>query len=182
MTSESVVTGNPPGGSAAVAESCLGCGGRFAACDGPTHRYMRSSAACWRHFGRVLAREYSEPAWMAAHRLTVDAYAVQHPGDPSPQTAQSVAIHLMSLHAVLDRGLTHAAARDLIVQSSGQRRYDWLDPPAERGTVTVADVSLDADAAAHLAQVERWAASAWSAWRVHHAQIEAWAREVRRAY
>jgi hypothetical protein len=46
----------------------------------------------------------------------------------------------------------------------------------------VADVSLEADAAAHLAEVERWAASAWSAWHVHHAQIAAWARDVRRAY
>jgi len=176
--------GEPPAGLAGGtgAAPCAGCGAMLVPADGPLHRYMVSSPACWRHFGAILAREYSDPAWMVAHRLTVDSYAVQHPGETSPQTAQSVAIHLMSLHAVLERGLDHAAARDLIVQHADHRRYAWLEPPAQRGSVTAADVALDADAASHLAEVERWAASAWSAWRGHHAQIEAWAREVRRGY
>jgi hypothetical protein len=65
--------------------------------EGPVHRYLESSPGCWRLYGEVLAREYSDLAFWAAHRLTVDSYAVQHPGRSSPQTIQSVCVHLLSL-------------------------------------------------------------------------------------
>ena len=71
---------------------------------------MESSPSCWAAYGEVLAREYNDPAFMAAHRLTVDAYAVQHPGRPSPQSIQSVALHLISLCLVLEQELYHRAA------------------------------------------------------------------------
>lgn len=82
-------------------ERCPGCGVELPAFAGPVHRYMESSPSCWVAYGEVLARECSDPALMAAHRLTVDAYAVQHPGRPSPQSIQSVALHLISLCVVL---------------------------------------------------------------------------------
>jgi Family of unknown function (DUF5946) len=67
--------------------ACIGCG--VPAIDGPTHRYMESSPGCWHAYGEVLAQEYSDEAFRAAHRLTSDTCAVQHPGRPSPQSIRS---------------------------------------------------------------------------------------------
>lgn len=89
--------------------ACPGCGARFPAFDGPVHEYMESSAGCWRAFGEVLAREYGNPKLLAIHRLSIDAYAVQHPGGASRQAVQSVGVHLARLCLFLERGLGSAS-------------------------------------------------------------------------
>ncbi|MCP5049599.1 MAG: hypothetical protein GY940_20685 [bacterium] len=54
---------------------CFSCGAPVPEIEGPVHRYMDSSPGCWKIFGEVLAREYSNAAYARYHRLTVDAYA-----------------------------------------------------------------------------------------------------------
>ena len=77
-----------------AARPCAGCGALVPVTDGPTHPYIGASPGCWAIYGEVLAREYGEYAYPPVHRLTVDAYAAQHPGVPSRRSIQSVAIHL----------------------------------------------------------------------------------------
>ena len=81
---------------AATTDRCCGCGGRFTdPADEDSHPYMLSSAGCWSACNGLLAREYQDVALFArCHRLTVDAYAVQHPGLDGPQARNSVGIHL----------------------------------------------------------------------------------------
>ncbi len=120
---------------------CEGCGGLFPQIPGPVHRYMDSSPGCWAVYGEVLAREYSDAAYFGAHRLTVDAYAAQHPGQPSPQSIQSVAIHLLSLCLVFERGLPADRATAAMQEAAKTKeRFRWLEPPPVRGQVTAADV------------------------------------------
>lgn len=69
--------------------SCPGCGAQLPDIEGPVHRYMTSSPACWRLFGELLAAEYSDPDLIVTHRLSVDTYAIQHPGGQSRQAIQS---------------------------------------------------------------------------------------------
>ncbi len=158
--------------------SCPGCGALFPESAGPTHRYMESSPGCWAAYGEVLAREYGDPALFArAHRLTVDAYAVQHPGQPSPQSIQSVALHLVSLCLVLEHGATpREATAALQAGAAGAKksRYVWLTPPASRGAVTVADLQRATTASAHEELAWQWARAVWSAWAPHHAAVRAW--------
>ena len=136
---------------------------------------MESSPACWAEYGKVLAREYSDPELMAAcHRLTTDTYAVQHPGKPSPQSIQSVAIHLIALHAVLDLEMPHEKVRALIGRAADKMKFQWLDPPTGLGKVTVADVRRARSNAGHIEAVNSWANAAWQAWAPHHAQVRAW--------
>ena len=136
---------------------------------------MESSPACWAAYGEVLAREYSDPAYFAVHRLSVDAYAVQHPGKPSPQTIQSVAVHLIRLCLLLERGLPMERANDaMLAASEREEGFVWLTPPASRGAVTVADVKDASDVEEHLRQVRAWADSAWQAWHSHYATIRSW--------
>lgn len=45
-------------------EKCDDCGVTLPAVEGPTHAYLGASPACWALYGEVLAREYSDPAYM----------------------------------------------------------------------------------------------------------------------
>lgn len=154
---------------------CPGCGGLFEDIEGPTHRYLEASPGCWAAYGELLAREYSDAAYYGVHRLTVDAYAVQHPGHPSPQSIQSVAVHLISLCLVLERGVdVQRATQAMQAAIKGKSRFTWLTPPASLGAVTVADVRAATGIEEHRKQVQAWGASAWAAWSPHHATIRSW--------
>jgi hypothetical protein len=144
--------------------------------DGPTHRYLESSPGCWHVYGQVLSREYSDLAFATLHRLTVDSYAVQHPGHPSPQTIQSIGLHLLSLHLVLERGLAASyATRIMAGATKTKERFFWLPPPTSLGAITVSDVVAATEPVEHEKRVRAWAESAWSAWAEHHATVRAWA-------
>jgi hypothetical protein len=154
---------------------CVACGVVLATGDGPVHRYLDSAPACWALYGRVLEREYADPVYRGAHRLTVDAYAVQHPGRPSPQTARSAAVHLIRLCLVLEHGRSTAEAVAAIQAAAACRAtYHWLEPPAARGARTIADVHGATTPAEHVARVTAWARDVWQAWARHHAQIRDW--------
>lgn len=154
---------------------CIGCSGLFEDIEGPTHRYLEASPGCWAAYGEVLVREYSDPAYYSIHRLTVDTYAVQHPGQPSSQSIASVAGHLISLCLVLERGVDVQRATQAIQAAiKDKSRFTWLTPPASLGATTVANVRAATGLEEHRKQVQAWAASAWAAWSPHHTTIRAW--------
>lgn len=158
---------------------CIGCGGLVPDVEGPVHRYLESSSGCWRLYGEVLAREYSDLAFWAAHRLTVDSYAVQHPGRSSPQTIQSVCVHLLSLYLVLERGADpQYATRAMQTMVRQKDRFVWLTPRSSLGRITVVDVAAASTAAEHGQRVRAWAESAWSAWSPHHEIVRGWAPSI----
>lgn len=151
---------------------CPGCGALFQDIDGPVHRYMESSAGCWAAYGEVLAREYTDPRYAHIHRLTVDAYAVQHPGRPSPQSIQSVAVHLISLCLILEYDVDmHRATEAIGVAIQAKGKYRWLPPPVGTYTQTVADVQKARTVQEHHDLVHAWAKCVWSFWSEHHATI-----------
>lgn len=154
---------------------CPGCGCRLPAEDGPTHPYMLSTPGCWRAYGEVLAREYSDPARAGLHRLAVDAYAVQHPGGGDRRARQSVAIHLMSLCLMLERGGSDEQARRLLSQAAAERAaWPRLSAPRFRGDPCVLDVLASSSAEGHLDAVRRWAAGSWGAWAAEHERVREW--------
>jgi hypothetical protein len=158
--------------------ACPGCGLEDAPHPGPTHAYIGASPACWARYGELLAREYGELNLPAGHRLTVDAYAVQHPGHPERRAIQSVAVHLIALHLVHDRGEppAHVTARlgRIIARLP---RLHWLEPPSPNGTLTVLH-PLAAGPADHHEHVLEWAADVWRAWTPHHATVQRWLTEA----
>lgn len=155
---------------------CLGCGALVPDTAGPTHRYLGASPGCWAVFGQVLAREYGEYRYPFAHRLSVDAYAAQHPGTPSPQTIQSVAVHLISLYSILERGFDARLAIRAMDQATRHKvAYVWLDPPTSLGSITVVDLAGARDATEHERVARDWARSVWQAWSPHRAAILRWA-------
>lgn len=159
---------------------CVGCAGMFPDIEGATHRYIESSPGCWACYGEVLAREYSDYRYARVHQLTVDAYAVQHPGTPSPQSIQSVTLHLVSLCAILENDIKVSRASKLIKKLTRYKdRFRWITPPSSMGTMTVKDVHNAGDAEEHLFLVRKWAETAWSAWSDHHPVVREWYTAVR---
>jgi len=155
---------------------CPGCGSRLATVDGPTHAYMTSSPACWAAFNAVIAREFSDPRLMSVHRLTVDAWAAQHPGDGSRRAIQSVGLHLARLWVQLDEGLAGDAANSAMLGFAA-RKSDLPElPPRSAYTLTVTDVVGAEEATEHATAVHRWARSVWDDWSDHHDFIRDWVR------
>ncbi|WP_138933252.1 DUF5946 family protein [Roseovarius arcticus] len=155
---------------------CVGCGSKLERIAGPTHRYMLSSPACFAKYDEVLAHEYSDPALMRTHRLTVDAFAIQHPGDGTTRQAiQSVGLHLARLGIQVNH-LRRLEEANNIMLSLGQYKAElvFLAPPAEF-TMTVADVAKFAGTPEHVDAVKAWARSAWADWSQHHDYIIGWA-------
>ena len=153
-------------------EPCPGCGAHFPPRDGPVHEYMES---CWHADGIVLAREYQSAALLPIHRLSVDTYAVQHPGGDSRQAIQSVGVHLARLCLFLERGLTAEAANAAMLRVGKTKGGMFkLARPASLGTITVADVLAAEGETAHADAVRRWARCAWDAWEAHHGTVRKW--------
>ena len=87
-------------------QACPGCGALLPAAPDPSHPYIGSSGACWDIYNQL--QQAGEPPLAPSPLLPlmVDAYASQHPGVPSAQAIQSVAVHLLTLQGVLERGVS----------------------------------------------------------------------------
>lgn len=154
---------------------CFSCGGTFPDIQGPTHAYMKSTPGCWSVFGEILAREYGDASYMEVHRLTVDSYAVQHPGSDDRQSVQSVGLHLIRLCLLLEHGLNPEHANDAMLAAGKQKHsFVWLDPPSSLGSITAADVVRARSVGEHKALVTDWAQCSWEAWSKHHDAIRGW--------
>ena len=151
-------------------ERCVGCAAEFDAIDGPIHRYMTSSPACWARYGELLGVLAVQPGAMESRLYCVDAFAVQHPGTPNPQAIQSMAVHLLNMYGYLVRGLPVTPPR----LAGHKGAFRWLNPPAKAAARTVRDVPLSGDAGAIAAASRAWVEAAWAAWAEHHAQIAEW--------
>jgi hypothetical protein len=157
---------------------CPGCGALTPESDGPTHPYIGASPGCWAIFSEVLAREYADPRYLSIHRLTTDAYAVQHPGIPSRQSIQSVAVHhLIGLYYVLERGYNFEGATQALRQGLRRRAaFTWLEPPAYPQGLTILEVHQAQGFDEHTQAVQRWAQSVWQAWSAYHEVVRGWAK------
>lgn len=149
---------------------CPDCGGAFDDIDGPTHKYLGGSPGCWAAFNEALAREFQDIAYFKAHRLTVDAYTTQHPGDQSDRrAAQSVNIHLTALYLVIEeeRDENYARAALGALANRYKSEFEPLTPP-QRYDMTVNDVLVAETAQDHCRLVREWAHAVWRAWGDHH--------------
>ncbi len=154
---------------------CFSCGGAFPDIEGPTHRYMRSSPGCWSAYGEILARQYSDATYFDVHRLSVDTYAVQHPGSIDRQSIQSVGVHLIRLCLFLEHELTAKNANAAMLEAGKRKHaFTWLEPPASLGSVTAADIAMAKSTTEHKAIVREWAQNSWQAWSAHHEIIRSW--------
>jgi len=147
---------------------------------GPVHAYLGANPGCWKLYGEVLVREYGNPVYIKTHRLTVDAYASQHPGKNQPRSAQSVNLHLMALYLTLEKQMPSDFVTRLLgtAVKTKKAQFVWLTPPISLGVLTVADVVSAQSPEEHAEKVRAWAKSVWQAWQPYRSDIERLAKEV----
>ena len=137
--------------------------------------------ACDRVFQEVVGREFSRPELFQVHRLTVDAYSLQHP-DKYMKSAKSAVAHLTGMCWAMegedDPSISVVLSRFLDGNPSFVRP-DPVPSPRKRGDLTIMDVFSATDSVEHIERVREWARTAWDSWADHHGQARLWVEEAR---
>jgi hypothetical protein len=155
-------------------ERCHSCGAETPLSNtGVTHAYLDASPGCWARYGEVLAREYSDPTYFSVHALTVDAYALQHPGEESSKTTNSLNLHLVSLYAYYRKHVELHELSNLKSRLANFKiQFQWLPPPKDLGAITVNEIWSANTAQQHRERVIEWGEMVLDSWREHHGHIE----------
>jgi hypothetical protein len=156
---------------------CPGCALDLPPAGGPTHPYIGASPECWRLYGIVLERAYRSEQDVL--QLVVDAYACQHPGTESQKATQSVGLHMTTLSLFVESGVDPRRGSELHQQMVGRVPFHWLEPPTQRGDVTVATVAAMHMPGEYAEAAWLWARDVWRAWAAHHETVRKWARPWR---
>ena len=129
---------------------------------------VEGKPGCQRIFEEVIAREFGDYRYGRIHRLTVDAYSLQHP-DEYMRSGKSFAAHLTGICSALE------CEDSPDINRSVQR---WLSTnpaiskpamlPDQRGDLTILYIHDAADAEEHIRRVREWARSVWNAWSDYH--------------
>ncbi len=167
--------------SAVETETCPGCRAELPKTSGPTHRYIGASPACWAIFSDLLNAGEPPLAPAPTNGLIGDAYAAQHPGVPSDQAIQSVAVHLLVLHGVFARGVEPASAlwvRRRALREKGKPRrgrFRWLERPSFEGSLTVSHVVREPGPQERTDKAREYVEGTWSLSQAAHARtISEW--------
>ena len=157
-----------------VAERFCWCGARVSAGDGPVHSYMHAAPGCWELYCSLedWKASLSGSAAVTAVQQLVDLYAVQHAANPERRNRQSVAVHLMSLCASLERGMPGVTLRRVMGEWT-HHDYPVLEPRPASFSVTIRDIA-EAPVAERSAVIGAGARASWEAWSAHHDQVRLW--------
>jgi hypothetical protein len=150
---------------------CPGCGLRLPALrDEASNPQVNASAECQRscHELSLYTLSHGDPFFI--HQVAVDAYAAQHAGPASKPI--TVAFALIGLCLLLERGYTGKAVQRAHMRlAKRSKRWPWFDPPAHRGSVTVADVLRVVAGDERGTAIMQWATSVWTAWEQAHPAV-----------
>ena len=147
---------------------CPGCHLELPLEDGTTHAYVTTSAACWRLFAETLPG--------ISERLFTDAYMAQHPTGDDPRQIQSVAVHLITLNAVLELGVAIDHASTIRAKGVEFGRlvggFPSLNSP-DSWDMTVADVALES------VTTRQYVEHVWNRWKDHGvSEVGNWTGQV----
>jgi hypothetical protein len=112
----------------------------------------------------------------AEHRLVVDAYMAQHPGDGlDRRDRQSVAVHLVGLCAILEVGMTADQAMLQLRRVIAPRtEFPLLGKRNDRGSLTITDMLGVVDLDDYAGRARAWGESVWLSWAHEHERIRTW--------
>jgi hypothetical protein len=108
--------------------------------------------------------------------LIVDAYAAQHPGKPSTQAIQSVAVHTLVLRGVFEAGVAAQHALWIRRRALRARRgakhepYEWLEPPDLTRSITIADVAQGPTPQSRTDLAGDFVRGVWECWSRRHGE------------
>ena len=153
--------------------TCPQCGAAVPDVTGPVHKYVPSAPGCWQLFGQIQADEALRFGYPPTHRVVVDAYMAQHPGDGRDRRdRQSVFVHLAGLYAVLEQHQPPAQATNVLRRVLRDRDdFPTLVRQDGPGELTIAHLVGSHDLADYEHRALTWADAVWQAWAQQHALI-----------
>ena len=130
---------------------------------------------CDTAFCNLIGREFADPQIFRAHRLTVDAYCLQHPERYMIST-KSAAAHLTGICWSLEVGESIHLPAALKRFVDGPRVFTRVPVPPRllRGDMNITHLRAISDPDDYLMAARKWARSAWSAWSCGWEQARAW--------
>ena len=152
---------------------CPGCGQSLPDRDLDPPGYYNATGECLETYFDLTCWTLVRQDSRFVHQHVVDAYAAQHAGERMRPITTAFA--LIGLYLAVEKGYTGRQVQ-LVHMKIGRRRRDWprLEPPRDRGELTVMDVLLAATDAEKEEMLMRWAASVWQTWEHRHR----WVRET----
>jgi hypothetical protein len=156
-------------------EVCPGCAAPVGNSGPCPHPYIAASVECWELFGMLQTLETERWGYPEVHRLVVDAYAAQHPGDGADRRdRQSVFVHLASICCVLERGATSREAVDVLRRMTREAGRDY--PRLVRSGSGQLDLRHAWDASdlpdyGH--RCREWASAVWDSYAPSHRVVRA---------
>jgi len=148
---------------------CAGCG------------WEGGGPACRARFEQAIARDFSDPAFFAAHRMLVDIYSLQHPDDYCA-SAKSLAAHLVGLCLILEGGVGAAEGAPFLRKwLDGPGALEKPGVPTNRGKTVLADLDGIEAPGDWRSAVRAWGADVWEAYADLHPLARRWAAEARAA-
>lgn len=141
---------------------------------GQPHPYIGASASCWTLFSYLWNAGEPPLAPFAIQPLILDAYCVQHHGNPSPQAIQSVAIHALTLYSVLSQDVDPSQTRwvrDRLLREMKiprHERFEWLAPPPFEQCLTIAEIVQEPTPERRSESAQAYIQEVWTLWQQHH--------------
>ena len=159
---------------------CSGCGVELEYIEGKTDPYECSTAACWTTYNQLMAKEFSEPDYFVAHRLTVDAYMTQHPSNTSIASVQSVWVHLVALYLTLEKETQSQFVSKIMAKITAPKiQFEWLTPPNPNSyKITANDLIQENTPEQYTELAKEWAKDVWNSWNEHHEKIKKLANQT----
>lgn len=134
---------------------------------------------CRAQFDLLLARDFSDAAFFASHRLFVDTYALQHPNQFCA-SAKSFAAHLCGICEILDAKAGAAlGSEDLRRWLDGRRAIERPEAPVSRGKIVIGDLREIENSVEWSSRVRDWAEETWQAYASLHPLARQWLAQAR---
>lgn len=138
---------------------------------------------CLQLFKELGSKEFSDPEYFKMHRLSVDAYCLQHP-EQYMVSSKSAAAHLTAMCWSMEKGISLHMPKPLKIWVDGARKYNRVEPPPllGRGKITIVEVLKAKGLDEYERLVWDWAKSAWDAWGNHWEQARSWVQQAINEY
>lgn len=142
---------------------------------------LSSEEKCKKLFEGILLKEFSDFRYAQVHRLTVDAYSMQHP-DIYMISPKSFAAHLTGMCCAMEYGNDAELLRLLQKWLNGKK--DLMRPKnlENFGLLTISHVAKAKNGAEHSELVWEWARDVWDAYRAYHDLAKNWIHMVKKKY
>jgi hypothetical protein len=137
----------------------------------------RGEQGCQELFTQLGVRAFKGYLYARFHRMTVDAYALQHPARYCA-SAKSLMAHLGGLCCTFDYADEPRVHAALLRSLNGKPALEKPELPVSRGALTIAEALRAPDAPSYGEHVERWARCVWKAYEDLHPFARGWIQKA----